>query len=98
MSWDVFLGGPFNIANAALLCRLMALHTGLVANEILITSVSTHIYNNHFDQVKKQMVRTPHQAPKLIINKKPTLFDYTLDDFTLEGYNHQGVISAPVAV
>lgn len=97
-SWDTFLGGPFNIANAAMLLKLMAMHTGFEAGELVTYSVCTHIYSNHFDQVKLQLERTPTQLPRLEITPRASLFDHTIDDFKVIGYNHQGEIKAPVAV
>lgn len=97
-SWDVFLGGPFNIANAAMLLQLFAMHTGFEPGEVAIFSVCTHIYSNHFDQVGLQLDRTPGQLPRLEIAPRASLFDHRIEDFTLVGYSHQGTISAPVAV
>lgn len=97
-SWDTFLGGPFNIANAAMLLRLMAMHTGFEPGELVIFSVCTHIYSNHFDQVRLQLERVPGEFPKLNIKPRESFFDHTIDDFELVGYNHQGEIKAPVAV
>lgn len=97
-SWDTFLGAPFNVANAGMLLQLMALHTGFEPGELMITAVSAHIYSNHFDQVETLLSRTPNSAPVLNIRKAETLFDQTIDDFTLEGYEHQGKIEAPVAI
>lgn len=97
-SWDVFLGGPFNIVNAGVLLHMMALHTGHQVGEIAIFSVCTHIYSNHFDQVNEQLTRIPGEAPKIKITPRENFFDYTIDDFSFENYAPQGAISAPVAV
>lgn len=97
-SLDCFLGAPFNIANGAMLLRLMALHTGFEPGELTIHAVSAHIYSNHFDQVQEQLSRRPGPAPVLYIRKAASLFDQTIDDFTLEGYSHQGKIEGDVAV
>jgi thymidylate synthase len=97
-SWDTFLGAPFNIANGAMLLHLMALHTGFEPGELTIHAVSAHIYTNHFEQVKLQLTREPTKSPILHIRKAETFLDQTIDDFTLEGYEHQGKIEAPVAV
>lgn len=97
-SWDVFLGGPFNVGNAGMLLQLMAMHTGMEVGEIAIFSVCTHIYSNHFDQVALQLRREPTELPRLRITPRPTLFDHRIEDFELIGYAHQGKISAPVAV
>jgi thymidylate synthase len=97
-SWDTFLGGPFNIANAGLLLHMMAEHTGFKIGELAIFSVCTHIYHNHFGPVTSQLSRTPGEAPRLIMNKRGSFFDQTIDDFEMVGYKHQGKIEAPVAV
>ena len=97
-SWDVFLGGPFNIANAAMLLRMMAMHTGFEAGELAIFSVCTHIYTNHFDQVRTQLERKPTALPRLEIAPRADFFDHRLEDFVLHDYHPQAAISAPVAV
>jgi len=54
---------------------------------------------NHIEQAKKQLSREPKAFPKLVIKRKPdSLFDYTIDDFELEGYDPHSAIPAPVAV
>lgn len=97
-SWDTFLGGPFNIANAAMLLRIMAMQTGHEPGELVMFSVCTHIYANHFDQVRLQLTREPGPAPRLEITPRDSLFDHRIEDFRLVDYVHQGGISAPVAV
>lgn len=97
-SWDTFLGGPFNIANAGMLLRLMAMHTGLEPGEIVTFSVCTHIYANHFDQVREQLTREPRPLPRLEIASRAGFFDHRIEDFTLTGYDPHPAISAPVAV
>ena len=97
-SWDVFLGGPFNVSNAALLLQLMAMHTGHEVGGIAIFSVCTHVYSNHVEQVRLQLGRTPGAMPRLEIAPRASIFEHVIDDFRLVGYEHQGTISAPVAV
>jgi thymidylate synthase len=81
-SADTFLGVPFNIASYALLTCMLA-----------------HIYDNHMDQVLKQLAREPYDYPQLRITRKPdSIFDYTLDDFEVVGYQHHPTIKAPIAV
>ncbi len=97
-SWDVFLGGPFNIANAGMLLRTMAMHTGFEPGELAIFSVCTHIYSNHFDQVRTQLERRPVALPRLEVAERDDFFDHRLEDFTLHDYHPQAHIPAPVAV
>lgn len=98
-SADCFLGVPFNIASYALLTMMMAQVTGLLPGEFVHTLGDTHIYSNHFAQVKEQLERVPKVLPIMKINPEVTsIFDFHYDDFVLEGYKPDPHISAPVAV
>ncbi len=98
-SADIFLGVPFNIASYALLTMMVAQVTGLEAGEFIHTLGDAHLYSNHLEQADKQLARTPNSLPKMIINPDVTsIFDFTFDDFKLEGYEAHPHIAAPVAV
>lgn len=98
-SADVFLGVPFNIASYALLLMMVAQVCDLEVGDYVHTFGDVHIYNNHFEQVKKQLSRTPKALPTMKLNPEiKDIFDFGFEDFTLENYEPYPGIKAPVAV
>lgn len=102
-SADMFLGVPFNIASYATLTRMIAAQVNMIADELIVCLGDAHIYSNHIEQVVEVMQRhnsgSAPKLPKLEINPDiKNIFDYTVDDFELIGYNHLGRIKAEVAV
>ena len=98
-SADMFLGVPFNIASYALLTHMIAQQTDLEVGEFIWTGGDCHIYDNHHEQVERQLSREPFPYPTLRITRRPeSIFDYQLEDFEILDYQHHKGIKAPVAV
>ena len=97
-SADMFLGVPFNIASYALLTLMVAQQAGLEPGEFVWTGGDCHIYDNHVEQVERQLARDPFPYPSIEIAPRDSIFDYTFEDFTVVGYEHHPGIKAPVAV
>ena len=98
-SCDMFLGVPFNIASYALFTHMIAQVCGLREGELVHVLGDAHIYLNHIEQVKEQLLREPLPAPTLWINPKVTDIEkFTMEDFRLDNYNPMPSIKAPMAV
>jgi len=98
-SADLFLGVPFNIASYALLTLMLAQVTGYKPGDFVHIFGDVHIYENHFDQCKEQLFRTPKPFPTMSINpEKKKVDDFVFEDFTLEGYDPHPGIKADITV
>ena len=98
-SADYFLGVPFNIASYSLLVHMFAQQCDLLPGEFVWTGGDIHLYNNHMDQARIQLSRSPRPLPTLRIERCPdSLFDYRYEDFTIMDYNPHGTIKAKISV
>ena len=98
-SCDVFIGLGFNIASYAILTHMVAAQTGLDVGEFIWTGGDIHLYENHLEQARLQIQRPPRPLPRLELRGgRSSIFDYTLEDFILHGYDPHPHIPAPVAV
>jgi len=98
-SADIFLGVPFNIASYSLFTMMVAQVLGYAPGDFVHTFGDVHLYNNHFDQAKLQLSRTPRSLPAMNINPEvKDLYGFRYEDFELVDYDPLPHISAPVAV
>ncbi|MDR2341031.1 MAG: thymidylate synthase [Puniceicoccales bacterium] len=98
-SGDLFLGVPFNIASYALLTHMVAHVCELHPREFIHVLGDYHIYTNHMDQVREQLMRIPLSLPQLnIVARSQSIDTFEYDDFKFAGYNSHPAIRANVAV
>jgi thymidylate synthase len=98
-SCDLLLGAPFNFIGACALQLMLAQQAGLTPGEFVWVGGDVHLYLNHLEQAQIQMARTPRAFPKMrLARHAPSLDDYRIEDFVIEGYDPHPAISAPVAV
>ena len=98
-SADIFLGVPFNIASYAILTMMIAQVCDLQLGDFVHTLGDAHLYSNHIEQANLQLTRDFRPLPIMKINPNvKSIFDFTIDDFTLENYDPHPHIKADVAV
>ncbi|MFL2930985.1 MAG: thymidylate synthase [Candidatus Micropelagos sp.] len=98
-SADIFLGVPFNIASYALLTMMLAQVLELESGDFVHTLGDAHLYLNHLEQAQTQISRLPGALPTMKINpERKDIFDFVFEDFSLEDYEAQPHIRAPIAV
>ena len=98
-SADIFLGVPFNIASYAILMMMVAQVCDLQLGDFVHTLGDAHLYSNHIEQANLQLTRDFRPLPSMKINPNvKSIFDFTIDDFTLENYDPHPHIKADVAV
>lgn len=105
-SCDVPLGLPFNVTQYATLLCLLAHCTGLEPGTLDWSIKDAHIYVNQVEGIREQIARFDEKgdlpAPTLWIN--PEVRDFfqidnskDITDIKIEGYEHMGKISFPIA-
>lgn len=100
-SWDIFLGGPFNIASYAILLLMMAQEVDMIPGNLTISAGDVHIYENHLEYIYKQLERqSKGDEPIMKINPEKGFWDFEgIGDFFLDNYDpHPNWKNVPVAV
>lgn len=84
-SGDVGLGVPFNIASYSFLTHILAHHCGLEAEEFVHFIGDAHIYEDHIEPLKEQIIREPRAFPRIsLLNKHEKVDDYEIEDIHWE--------------
>ena len=94
-SCDTFLGIPFNIASYATLLLLLCKETGLEAGELIGNLGDVHLYKNHIQQAKEQIVREPFPLPTIELSNVDILNGEW--DYEIKGYEYHPTIKAPLS-
>jgi thymidylate synthase len=93
-SGDVGLGVPFNIASYSFLTHIIANICDLKPVEFVHFISNTHIYDDHYDSLKIQILREPKKFPTINIkNHYKDIEDYRMEDIEIKNYNfHEPII------
>jgi len=83
----------------ALLKMMVAQVCDLKLGEFVHTLGDAQLYSNHFDQVVTRLTRTPTALPFMTIDSVvKDFFGSACEDITLEGYEADPTIVAPIAI
>jgi thymidylate synthase len=97
-SADYAIGVPFNIASYSLLLMMIAQVVDMEPFEFIWSGGDTHIYRNTIEQSELQLTREPRPLPTMKLNPNvKSIYDFKLEDFTLEGYDPHPAIKVVVA-
>jgi thymidylate synthase len=92
-SVDTALGLPFNIASYGLLLHLLAKETGFEEGHLVGFLGDTHIYENHVENLKKQLSRVPKALPSIETENFTSIFDWEYTDSKVVDYENHGQIN-----
>ena len=94
-SVDTFLGLPFNIASYGTLLLLLCEETNLKPGELIGNLGDVHLYKNHVQQAKEQIVREPFPLPTIELSNVDILNGEW--DYEVKGYEYHPTIKAPLS-
>lgn len=97
---DVCCGTPFNWMQYTILTYMVANIVNMVPDKLIYTVGDCHIYLNHMDGIKEQLLRKGSDiSPKLIIHGKHSCFnDFKYEDFEIVDYHPDPIIKFPLNV
>jgi len=98
-SADIGLGVPFNIASYSLLVIMVAQCVDMIPDEFVHVLADTHVYSNHENALRQQLMRSPRPFPLLEVNpEKKDINTFVMEDFKLVGYNPHKKLEMEMAV
>jgi len=85
-SQDYLMASHINKIQYVALQMMIAGHLGYKVGKFCHFMQNLHIYDRHFMGVSEILTRTPLEVqPKLILKENKNFYDYTIDDFIVEG-------------
>ncbi len=97
-SGDLFLGVPFNTASYSLLTHMLAYVCNVGVGDFIHSFGDVHIYENHLEQVDKQLTREPKKLPTLKIGFGPSIDHFKHEYLHLENYDPYPSLPGEVAI
>lgn len=99
-SQDILAANAWNVCQYAVLVHMFAQVSGLKPGTLIHVISDSHIYDRHIPVIEELISRPSYPAPKFKMNPDiKNFYDFTLDDFVLEDYQHgEQIKGIPVAV
>lgn len=95
---DFLVANNWNLVQYSILTHMIARHCDLEVGEFTHFIQDLHIYNKHEENALEMLTREGTDVPKLWINPDVTdFYDFTVDDFKLEGYEPEKQLRFEVA-
>lgn len=96
---DMFVGlGSTNLQGATFYTYMLSQLCGFLPSKLIVMSAHAHCYKDHFPFIEEYLSREERDSPILQLNAKESIYDYTLDDFELSGYNPLPRMRIPISV
>lgn len=91
--------GMGNLWTATLFTYMIAQQLGFKVGSLYHSGSHCHVYHNALEPTMEYLSRIEEpDSPILKLNYKPSIYDYTIDDFELIDYNPLDSIKFPIAV
>jgi thymidylate synthase len=101
-SCDMGLGVPFNIASYALLTHMLAHACDLIPGELIHIMGDAHVYLDHIDALKEQLLREPREFPEFAVKRDDRgsgeMDGWKLEELEVKGYKPHGGIKMKMSV
>lgn len=98
-SQDYLLASHINKVQYTALQMMIAGHLGYKVGNFCHLMQNLHIYDRHFDGVAELLSRTPLDIqPTLKLKENKNFYDYTIDDFIVEGVEDIPKLSKPLEI
>lgn len=92
--------GALNVTQYALLLIMISQATGYRAGKMTHVINNLHVYDKHISIAEELLSRKEYEQPILHVNTKvKDFYDFTVDDFKLENYQHgEKIKDIPIAI
>lgn len=90
---DLFLGNPFNVCQYSFLAHLYGWLTGYPATELVVMIGDAHLYSDHIEAIKEQMMRKVLPMPTIKFTKNySSMSDCKYEDLLITDYESHSKI------